>query len=54
VKVGKIDPIWLGRKIVSACEKRQPELVVPGKARLLFAIAQLFPGLGDWLILKNT
>lgn len=54
VKVGKIDPIWLGRKIVLACEKRQPELVVPAKARLLFAVAQLFPRLGDWLVRKNT
>ncbi len=54
VKVGKIDPVWLGRQIVRACEKRRPELVVPWKARLLFAIAQLFPTLGDWLVRKNT
>lgn len=53
VKVGRIDPEWLAGRIVRACEKRQPELVVPAKARVLFALAQLWPSLGDWLILKN-
>jgi hypothetical protein len=28
--------------------------VVPGKARLLFAIQQLFPRWGDWLCRKMT
>lgn len=54
VKVRKVDPVWLGDRIVRACEKRQPELVVPAKARLLFAIQQLFPTFGDWLVLKFT
>ena len=54
VKVGKINPAWLGKKIVTACEKRQLEIVVPWKAKILFAISQLFPALGDWLILKYT
>ena len=54
VKVGKIDPAWLAEKILRCCEKRKPELVVPAKARLLFAISALFPKLGDWLVLKNT
>ena len=54
VKVKKIDPVWLGERIVRACEKREPELVVPWKARIVFAIAQLFPSLGDWLVKKNT
>ncbi len=54
VKVGKIDPVRLAEKILSACRKRKPELVVPGKARLLFAIEQLFPRLGDWIVLKKT
>ena len=54
VKVGKIDPQWLCNKILAACERRKPELVVPAKAKLLFAISQLCPLLGDWLILKNT
>ena len=54
VKVGKIDPAWLARKIIRCCEKKSPELVVPGKARILFSLAQMFPRLGDWLVLKNT
>ncbi len=54
VKVGKIDPRKLAQKILKKCEKRSPELVVPGKARLLFAIEQLCPKLGDWIVLKST
>ena len=54
VKVGKIDPVRLAEKILDACRKRKPELVVPGKARLLFALQQLFPRLGDWIVLKKT
>lgn len=54
VHVRAIPPEWLAQQILRACERRQPELVVPGKARLLFAIAQLWPKLGDWLVLRNT
>lgn len=54
VKVGKIDPADLARKIIRACEKRSPELVMPWKARILFALSQLFPRLGDWIVLKKT
>ena len=54
VKVGKIDPVALAEKILLYCRKRKPELVIPGKARLLFAIQQLFPRLGDWIVLKKT
>lgn len=54
VKVGKIDPVALAEKILLYCRKRKPELVIPGKARLLFAIEQLFPRLGDWIVLKKT
>ena len=54
VKVGAIDPAWLSRKILQACEKRQPELIVPAKARLLFAISQISPKWGDWILRKKT
>lgn len=54
VRVGKIDPKWLAGRILQCCERRKPELVVPGKARLLFAISQLWPRLGDWLVKKMT
>ncbi len=54
VKLKTISPDDLARRILQACQRRQPELVVPAKARLLFAIAQLFPSLGDWIISKKT
>ncbi len=54
VKVSTIPPDRLTRAILRACERRKPEIVMPGKARLLFAIAQLFPSLGDWIVLRKT
>ncbi len=53
-KVGAIDPRSLAAKILRTAQKRKPELVVPGKARLLFALSQLFPSLGDKLLRKMT
>jgi len=50
VKVSAISPVVLAERIVRACERRQLELVVPRRARLLFALAQLSPRLGDWLV----
>ena len=54
VKTSAIDPARLARLVLRACERRKPELVVPGRARLLFALSQLSPRLGDWLVLKFT
>jgi hypothetical protein len=54
VKVKPIDPIMLADKIIKYCEQRKPELVIPAKAKLLFAITQLSPTLGDWLIKRST
>ena len=54
VKVKGIAPEKIARLIMRACEKRKPELVIPAKARLLFAVQQLFPSLGDWLVMKMT
>ena len=53
-KLKGIDPHWLAERVVKACERREPELVVPGRVRLLLALAQLSPRLGDWLLLKFT
>ena len=54
VKTRAIPPERLARLILRACERRRPELVLPGSARLLFAIAQLFPRLGDWIVLQEN
>lgn len=54
VKIRGIDPNDLARRIVRACERRKKELIVPGKARILFALGQLSPRLGDWLIRRMT
>ena len=54
VKTRLIEPEWLAERIVQACRRRDPELVVPSKARLLFAIQQLSPRLGDYLVRKFT
>jgi short-subunit dehydrogenase len=54
VKVNLIQADWLAARILRACERRRPELVVPGRARVVFAISQLWPGLGDWIVRKFT
>ncbi len=54
VNVKAIPPDELARRIIRCCERRKPELVVPGKARLLFALAQLWPSLADRIILRST
>jgi short-subunit dehydrogenase len=53
-RLSALDPDRLAARIVRACERRQRELVVPGKSRLLFALSQLSPRLGDWLLKKFT
>lgn len=54
VQLEGIDPDWLARRILSACERRETELIVPWRARLLFALSQLSPGWGDWLVTRMT
>ena len=54
VKLKGIDPQKLANKVLRACESRQLELIVPGKARLLFALSQCSAKLGDWLVRKMT
>jgi NAD(P)-dependent dehydrogenase (short-subunit alcohol dehydrogenase family) len=54
VRLSAVSPRRLARAILRACQERKPELVMPVRVRLLFAILQLWPKLGDWLVLKNT
>ncbi len=52
VKLRGIPPEKLAAKILRACERRRLELIVPARARWLFAISQLWPSLGDRIIAK--
>jgi NAD(P)-dependent dehydrogenase (short-subunit alcohol dehydrogenase family) len=54
VRLRAISPQWLAQAILDASEHRRAELVVPRRARLLFALAQLWPTLGDRLVLRKT
>ena len=54
VRVKGIPPERLAAAILRACERRRPELVIPAKARLLFALSQLWPSLGDWIVRRET
>jgi NAD(P)-dependent dehydrogenase (short-subunit alcohol dehydrogenase family) len=53
-RIRAIDPVWLAKRIMAACERRKVELIVPRKARALFVVTQLSPRLGDWLLKKMT
>ena len=53
-KVKLLRPEYLAERIVAACERRQPELILPAKARLLFTLSALSPRLGDWLVRRMT
>ena len=52
VKLKGIPPEEIAERIRTACERRKADLVLPGKARLAFALAQLSPRLGDYLLKK--
>jgi short-subunit dehydrogenase len=54
VKLKGIEPDRLAGKILSACERRKKELVVPCRSRMLFAMSQLSPSLGDWVVNRMT
>lgn len=53
VQLAGIAPDRLAQKIVEGCQRRRTELVMPGKARLLFSIAQLLPDLADWILRRS-
>jgi len=54
VRVRAIPPQKLAAAILKACQRRRPELVVPARTRLLFALAQLWPSLGDWIVRRRS
>ncbi len=54
VRIKGLDPDYLASQILQACQRRQAELVLPRKARLLAAILQLWPAWGDRIINRRT
>ncbi len=54
VQAKAIAPAVLAAKIVRACEQRKLELILPGKARILFLLQALSARWGDWLVKKKT
>ena len=53
-RLSGLDPADLAQRVVWACERRRAELVVPMRARLLFALANLWPSLGDRILRRMT
>jgi NAD(P)-dependent dehydrogenase (short-subunit alcohol dehydrogenase family) len=53
-KVKALAPERVAAAVLRACERGAGELVLPRRARLLFALQQLSPRLGDWLLGKLT
>ncbi len=54
VRLRGIPPQLLAHQILRACEQRKVELVIPAKARLVFALLPLWPTAADWIIRKMT
>lgn len=53
-KLRALDPQRVAMAILNACERRQPELVMPAKARWLFILSALSARWGDWLLGRST
>lgn len=54
VRIRAVRPERLAEVVLKACRRRQPEVVYPAIARLLFAVMQLFPRAADWIVRKWT
>jgi short-subunit dehydrogenase len=54
VKLRAVRPEKLSEAIVRACERRRPEVVYPPYMRILVALGQLSPRLGDWIVRRLT
>lgn len=54
VRTRALDPKMLADRIVRSCQRRRAELIVPRHARLLFALTQLSPALGDFILRRFT
>ena len=53
VKMKGVEIEILAKKIISGFQRRSIEIVYPWRSRLLFAVQQLWPKLGDWIIRRS-
>jgi short-subunit dehydrogenase len=53
-KIKGLDPIWLAKQILDGAFRGYPEMMFPGKSRLLLALLALFPGWGESVLRKST
>ncbi len=53
-KIRAIDPVSLAQRVLNDCRRRRAELIVPARARWLFAISQLWPDWGDAIVRRVT
>ena len=51
-RIKGLDPRMIVLKTLQACERRQVELVLPAKAKILIALSAIHPSWGDWLLRK--
>lgn len=54
VKIKGLPAEKVAAKIVRCCQARKRELVIPFYSKLLFAILQLSPSFGDWILRKSN
>lgn len=52
-KLGRIDPILLSQRILAGAARRDKEIVIPWKARILAALFSISPNLGEFLLGRN-
>ena len=49
-----LSPVNVARQVMSACEKRRNEIVIPGKVRWLSGLLQLFPNWGHRILRRKS
>ena len=53
-RLSGLDPSWVADRIVRACERRQPQLVLPARVRAYLVLNAISPRWGDWLLKRFT
>ena len=52
--ISGLDPLRVARAVISCIERREPDRVLPPKARLLAILTQAFPRLGERVLIRFT